>query len=186
LAPLWEELYTVDENGRSPGLERWKKSFARFDHIRHVNGTLVMTVCEFMKGKYALSASRYSYSIVIIGTLMQTPQGRWLQQSCNEQLKSGDFTWPTAVSLQADPKGRVWNTDVLNSVSRPPYEEINPRDRGHTWAAAYGRLDDRESLVAAPCGDDGKLCGYGFGPISAPAQLTTYHQIRILGEPTPK
>lgn len=174
--PIIEELVTVDENGTSPGIERRKRDFARFDHIRRIDGTLIMNVCELMKNQPALSASRYSYIVVIIGTLVQTSQGSWLEQSCREPLKSGDFVWPTAVSLnEVDAKQAIRlmlpNDNLLTRITRPRDEEIDPQDRGRSWAAAYGRLDTRESLVSATCGDDGKLCGYGFGPISAPAQL---------------
>jgi hypothetical protein len=34
----------------------------------------------------------------------------------------------------------------------------------------FGRLQTRERLAAVPCGS-GKLCGYGYGAISAPARL---------------
>jgi hypothetical protein len=147
-----------------------------------MNGTLVMTVCELMKEKQALSASMYSYSMVIIGTLVQTQQGSWLQQSCSEPLKSRNFIWPAAVALDGKRASDNLNTAEVSLASRPHNEEIDPKDQGRTWAAAYGRLDDREDLVAAPCGDDGKLCGYGFGPISAPAQLMRIGKIRILDE----
>jgi len=167
--------------------------YAKFDHIRHINGTFVLTVCEFMKEKPALSAAQYLYRVVIIGTLVQTSQGDWLQQSCSESLKSGDFVWPNAVSLykadtkEANARLRVEDidSDVLKIVTRPPDEEIDPRDKNRTWAAVFGRLDTRENLVAAPCGNNGKLCGYGFGPIYAPAQLT-YRHIRIFQESTQK
>jgi len=145
-----------------------------------------MTVCEFMKEKPALSASIFAHSVVIIGILVQTPQGKWLEQSCSEPLKSGDFVWPAAVSLDVQGVQNPFNNDAINFMSKPPDEEIDPKDRGRTWAAAYGRLDEREHLVAAPCGDDGKLCGHGFGPISAPAQLTVVRRIRIFDEPTTK
>ncbi len=189
--PLTEELFTVDKNGRSPEQERWEKDFARFDHIRHINTIMVMTVCEFMREQPALSTRRYDMPVIIIGTLVQTLQGNWLQQSCSEPLKSGDFVWPAAVSLnEVDTKQAIKlmlpNDDRLAIVTRPPDEEIDPKDRGRTWAAAYGRLDTRENLVAAPCGDDRKQCGYGFGSISAPAQLTIARPIRIFNEPTTK
>lgn len=142
-----------------------------------------------MKERPALSASPYSYVVVIIGTLEQTPTGRWLQQSCSEPVKSGDYIWPNSVSLkEADAnltiKLMIPIDDMLTMVNKPPDEEIDPRDRGRIWAAAYGRIDSREDLAVAYCGDEGKLCGYGFGPISAPAELT-YRKIRIFsGSPS--
>jgi hypothetical protein len=184
LSQVIDAIFEVNEGEKYR--EDRQKDFAKYDHIRHVNNTLVMTVCEFMKEKTALSASNYANDVVIIGTLVQTPQGSWLQQSCSEPLKSGDFVWPAAVSLEGRLGRRPFDIDAINFVSKPPDEEIDPKDRSRTWAAAQGRLDERENLVAAACGDDGKQCGYGFGPISAPAQLTIFRPIRIFNEPPQK
>jgi hypothetical protein len=143
------------------------------EHVRSVLGFPVLTVCEYLNLR---SATPIWYpDAIVIGIVVQTPQGSWLRQSCRDSLRSGDYAWPNAIALDAKtgPKiipGRKNWADFLPHLTRPSNEELDPRDRDGNWAAFFGRLETRDKLVAAPCGN-GKLCGYGFGAISAPARL---------------
>jgi hypothetical protein len=173
---LNDELLPVDIPPRPSGAEK-------LTHIPKFYDAYTMTVCEFIKERPALSANRFPYQVIIMGTLVQTPNGSWLQQTCVDSLKSGNFIWPNAIALKEG------NNDVGKALiqgksswrvfpyrlNKPADKEIDPRDRSERWVAVYGELDTRDSLVAAPCGNEGRLCGYGYGAISAPVQLTYYN-----------
>jgi hypothetical protein len=159
-----------------------------FPHIRQKRGALVMTVCEFLKVKVALSSVNESFPIVMLGYLRQTEQGEWLEQSCEDSLKTGEFIWPNAINLQRiDDKNSwrldlpAWESDFVNGLTPPKIEERNSANHQGRWVAAYGRLDSRESLAVIPCNSQGKLCGYGFGQVNTPAQLS-YISLHFFGD----
>jgi hypothetical protein len=143
-------------------------------HLPTVFGYRVMTVCEYLKIRSVAPLS-YVLGVIVIGILVQTPQGSYLRQSCPESLRSGDYSWPNAIALEEYPGrrsigGRVDWADFLPHLSRPSAEELDPRDREGRWAAFLGTLQTRGNLVAIPCGS-GQYCAYGYGAISAPARL---------------
>jgi hypothetical protein len=108
--------------------------------------------------------------------LVETPQGKWLEQSCRDSLYSEDYSWPNAIALKKAARhmnmGSIsWEEDIIPEVIRPNNEELDPRDQGRRWVAVLGnRLQTRPNLTAVPCGN-GKQCAYGYGAISAPALL---------------
>jgi hypothetical protein len=143
------------------------------EHVRFVHGIPVMTVCEYLNLR-SVAPLVYPAGVIVIGILVQTPQGSRLQQSCRDSLRSGDYFWPNAIALEGAGSSRLNWADFLPNLTRPSNEELDPRDREGNWAAFVGRLETRDGrLAAAPCGS-GKMCGYGYGAISAPAQLL-YH-----------
>lgn len=125
---------------------------------------------------------RYFTPVLVIGIVKQTAEGSWLQQSCGDSLKSGDFVWPNAISLKEwGPQEKYWSinnskweNDFAKQLARLSNEKLDPRDRNGRWVAVYGVLDSRDQLVATPCGK-GEICGCGYGPLSAPVQLTFQH-----------
>jgi hypothetical protein len=151
------------------------------DPYRQADGTPVMTVCEYMKIR-STEALYWHSTIFIVGILEQTTQGMWLKQTCNNNLRSGDFTWPNAIALQKSDntmaidnfiKGlRLVNRDYNDIIKMPNYNAMDPKDRNGNWVAVCGsKLITRDGLVAAPCGNN-NTCGFGYGLISAPAQLS--------------
>jgi len=153
-------------------------------HVHTEQGYRMMTVCEYLnlRAKAPLS---YGSGAIVIGILVQTPQGSWLRQSCRGSLRSGDYSWPNAIALEEDTSftgtsgGLNW-ADFLPHLTRPGNEELDPRDRAGNWAAFFGPLRTRDKLVAVPCGN-GEQCAYGFGAISAPAGLL-YRKSYYFGE----
>ena len=152
-------------------------------HVRTVFGYRVMTVCEYLnlRSKAPLS---YGFGVILIGILVETPQGSWLRQTCRDSLRSGDYPWPNGIALEAKPgyqniPGNLDWANFLPHLARPSNEELDPRDREGRWVAFFGPLRTRDKLVVVPCGN-GKQCGYGFGAISAPA-LLLYQKSHELG-----
>ena len=143
-------------------------------HVRAVLGFPKMTVCEYLNLR-SVAPIWYPEGAVVIGILVVTPQGSYLRQSCRDTLRSGDYSWPNAIALEVDEgsrnfHGRLNWSAFLPYLTRPSDKELDPRDREGRWAAFFGRLETTDKLVAVPCGS-GKQCAYGFGAISAPAQL---------------
>lgn len=154
-------------------------------HIRSFDGTPLMNVCEYMKIR---SMEPIDYPVRrawVVGTLVETDQGSWLQQPCADSLKSGDFTWPNAITLVEDKRAQERHKIWLETASKVGLSNLIPQIPQNVceddlWnekgpcVAVYGRLETRDNLVATTC-DSGKLCAYGYGPISAPAQLILDH-----------
>jgi hypothetical protein len=143
-------------------------------HVRTVFGYRVMTVCEYLNLRSATPLS-YGFGVILIGILVETPQGSWLRQSCRDSLRSGDYSWPNAIALEPKPgyqniPGNLDWANFLPHLARPSNEELDPKDREGRWVAFFGPLQTRGKLVAIPCGN-GRQCAYGFGTISAPALL---------------
>jgi hypothetical protein len=148
-------------------------------HVHIVFGIPTMTVCEYMKLRSIVPLSYDFSGVIIIGMLVETPKGKWLQQSCSESLRSGDYSWPNAIALEEAAEYTnlgyfSWEKDILPKLIRPSDEELDPRDREGHWAAFFGKLQTRNNLVVVPC-DNGKQCAYGYGAISAPALLQYEH-----------
>jgi hypothetical protein len=144
--------------------------------LRSFNGSPVMTVCEYIKMRLSEPVVYSDVRAYVIGNLKETPDGSWLHQSCSQSLKSGDFTWPNAIALAdeieiGDSKLR-FSPVVRDNVIRifnTICKELESKDQTGPCAVVYGKLETRDNLIAKPCGN--KLCGFGFGSISAPAQL---------------
>ena len=141
-------------------------------HVRNVMGVPMMTVCEYLKLRSATPLV-YRYGAIVVGILVQTPQGSWLRQSCRDTLRFGDYSWPNAIALEesksGSPSGMNW-ADYVPHLTRPSNEELDPWDREGNWAAFFGPLETRGNLVAAPSGS-GRLCANGYGAVCAPARL---------------
>jgi hypothetical protein len=142
--------------------------------VRTVLGYRVMTVCEYLRMRSVVPLS-YGFGAILIGILVETPQGSYLRQSCHESLRSGDYSWPNAIALEVKPwsksiPGHLDWADFLPHLRRPSDEELDPGDRNGRWAAFFGPLQTRGNLVSMSCGS-GKRCANGYGAISAPARL---------------
>jgi hypothetical protein len=170
---FYEQVQVVPAPGSSPWPKPPEPVFIDA-HIRDVHGHPVVTVCQYLNLISATPMS-YGFGAIVIGILVETPQGSYLRQSCGDSLRSRGYSWPNAIALEEKPGDKIipgnldW-ADFLPRLSRPSDEELDPRDRGGRWAAFFGSLETRDKLVAVPCGN-GKLCGYGYGAISAPARL---------------
>jgi hypothetical protein len=57
----------------------------------------VLTVCDYLKMRAAHPLVYVQWGVIIIGNLVQTPTGSWLQQSCGNPVKAGDHSWPDAI-----------------------------------------------------------------------------------------
>jgi hypothetical protein len=92
------------------------------------------------------NAARLSYpqGAVVIGILVETPQGSYLRQSCRDTLRSGDHFWPNAIALEAYTGPSYFlagGSSVVPHSARPSNEALDPRDREANWTAFYGRLE---------------------------------------------
>jgi hypothetical protein len=141
---------------------------------RLIAGYHALTVCEYLQLR---SHAPYTEErLIILGILVQTPEGNYLRQTCSEHLHSGDFSWPDAIALE--PAAGAQQRLVIerlgrlewSDADRPGNDEMAPSNRQGAWVAFFGNVVTMDDLVTAPCGN-GKVCGYGYGPVSAPAML---------------
>jgi len=155
-----------------------------------IYGHKILTVCEYLKMRadYPI-VYPYSNRVIIIGNLVQTPQGNWLQQSCGTPVKSGVHNWPDAIFLgnNVDDMREVIieknNNNALKEADKRFGKDFilsNSNNDNSVAVAVIGRLTTRENLVHVSCGE-GKTCGFGYGPIAAPAQIE-YWQMHHLNQ----
>ena len=146
------------------------------------SGNKVLTVCQYLKMRtnYPLA---YVDNVIIIGNLVQTPEGSWLQQSCGNPVKAGAHIWPDAISLNdvnVHKQGvdrYVYDLKETDYLHGRNYIQSNSSD-DIVAVAVIGRLTTSDNLVYVKCGEE-KTCGFGYGPIAAPAQII-YWSIRQL------
>jgi len=174
------KLYPIDIDGQYPV----------------ISGHKVLTVCEYLKirSNYPLFYS-YFQRVIIIGNLMQTSRGSWLQQSCENPVKSGAHAWPDTIFLgnkvdniretmgESDyPIILDSNSNLLKETDKRFGKSFiqNNSNSNNVAVAVIGQLTTRDNLVYVNCGE-GKTCGFGHGPIAAPAQIE-YWQMRHLNQ----
>jgi len=146
-----------------------------------VSGYAIFTVCEL------LSVESFQWihtsSVIIIGNLVQTPEGSWLEQQCGNTLKSGTYSWPDAIFLKKNSSDSKRLTFILEDVDKRFGKEFiqnNVNDDSVAVAVAGGRLIFSDDLVQIKCGEE-KTCGFGYGPIAAPMQID-YELMRYLNQ----
>lgn len=159
-----------------------------------ISGHKVLTVCEYLKIRpdYPLFYS-YFQRVIIIGNLMQSSEGSWLQQSCKNPVKSGAHTWPDTVFLgnKVDSIRETMvesdyttvidsNNNVLKEANKRFGKEFiqNNSNNNYFAVAVIGQLITRDNLVYVKCGDE-KTCGFGYGPIAAPAQIEYWQMLNL-------
>ncbi len=143
----------------------------------------VVTVCEALRDRILYNGK----SIVVVGRLASTDEGRWLTEDCDHKIVTEGYTWGNANSTTHSgpdvrpvdlPQGFKWDESSLkvklkqgqSTTTLKVRKEYESRD---SWAAMFGRFETRAPLQVAR-GADGKLRGYGFGHLnSAPAQLVS-------------
>lgn len=145
-----------------------------------VSGYRVLTVCETLKHepKWIIGLKA-----IIIGNLIQTPEGNWLTQSCGNPIKSGEHIWPDTIFLNENiPTSAIYdkfmegNDSILKEVIELVGKNIiqNNNSENNSVVVAIGTLVTGDNLVYVKCGEE-KTCGSGYGSIAAPAQLNYYH-----------
>ena len=130
------------------------------------------------------------FPVIIIGNLVKTPDGSWLRQSCGNPVKSGTHVWPDAIFLDdsnvdseavVNNPNNFWGRDLKETVNIYGKDYIkNNSDNDGNAVVVIGRLRTSYNLVYVKCGEE-KTCGFGYGPIAAPAQIE-YRQMRYLSE----
>ena len=164
---------------RQPSAEYLKRK-AAFDKYPEVSGYKILTVCELL----SIESFRWIHSvpIVIIGNLVQTPEGSWLEQSCGRLLKSGTHSWPDAIFLNKDSSTSNRLTFILEAAGNNLGEDFiqNNSSDDSILVAVAGRLIVGDNLVYVKCGE-AKTCGFGYGPIAAPIQMD-YEFMRYLNQ----
>lgn len=144
-----------------------------------IDGRKVLQVCEYIEMR-SIQPAIYYQGVIIIGDLVQTARGQWLQQSCGNSLGVAGYTWPNAINMIKDSHYNKSKRDnaSLDKVAHL-FGKQHPQDhRQYERVAVIGNVFTCDALVVAPCGD-GNTCGFGYGPISAPAQIT-YSAMRYL------
>jgi len=159
-----------------------------------ISGHTVLTVCEYLKmrANYQLMYTFFN-RVIIIGNLVQTLDGNWLQQSCGNPVKTGVHSWTDAIFLgdNIDDIHEIMsgiettinnNNNVLKEVDKSFGKEFiqNNNNSDSVAVAVIGTLITRDNLVYVKCGEE-KTCGFGYGPIAAPAQIE-YWQMRHLNQ----
>ena len=156
-------------------------------------GHKVLTVCEYLKmrAEYPLAYPEnkeliIGEGVIIIGNLAQTPEGSWLRQSCENTVKAGEHTWPDAIFLNDSkaPKQSVdrYAYELKEADHRRGKEFIqNNNDGDSVSVAVIGELTTSDNLVYVKCGEE-KTCGFGYGPVAAPAQITYWSMRHLTGD----
>jgi len=143
-----------------------------------ISGYRIFTVCELL----GIESFQWIHGlpVVIIGNLVQTPEGSWLKQSCGNHLQSGAHTWPDAIFLNKNSSDSKRMTFILEDADKRFGKDFTQNNsNGDSVAVAVaGRLVAGDSLVYVKCGEE-KTCGFGYGPIVAPIQIN-YELMRYL------
>jgi len=164
---------------RQPSAENLKRE-AALGKYPIVSGYRIFTVCELLN----VESFRWIHTapVVIIGNLVQTSAGSWLEQTCGNPLKSGTHSWPDAIFLNKDSSTSNSLTFILEDAgNRFGKDFIQNNSTGDSVAVAVaGRLIAGDNLVYVKCGEE-KTCGFGYGPISAPVQIN-YELMRDLNQ----
>jgi hypothetical protein len=157
-------------------------------HLKSLHGIPIMTVCDYLELRNSKPIYYMDPGAIVIGILEQTEQGSWLKQTCNDSLRTGDYIWPNAIMLhELEERGPpyirkdLWDNEYIPQLVNPFFIERELSDSEAQWVAVFGGLKTREVLIAAPC-EVKPLCGFGFGPVSAPAQLN-YRYIYYFDNP---
>ena len=142
----------------------------------------LFTVCDVLKFK----PFHWLHSVraVIIGNLVQTPEGSWLEGSCGNPIKSGSHTWQDAISVNfndAELNAHKQHIDVFDSWLNEEGDHfvkdfIKNYGNGNNGVpvAVVGDLVVPDNLVYTKCGEK-KTCGFGYGPIAAPLRIDSWH-----------
>ena len=154
-----------------------------------VSGARIFTVCELLRLEYIqlLQANE----VIIIGNMVQTPEGNWMEQSCGNPVKSGAHIWPDAVFLNDDSspiyvsnhkKFIDYYDSKLKEAIRLVGKNYSPNkdNDNNVTVAVIGHLITSDNLVYVKCGEE-KTCGSGYGPIVAPVQIN-YRHMRHLNQ----
>ena len=146
----------------------------------------VLTVCEYLKMRAVQPLAYVQIGVIIIGNMVQTQKGSFLQQSCGNPIKSGTHRWPDAIFMdEMDNMSAGSPSEGVREANRNRYisflkaaENLRGKDfiknnsNGAGIAVAViGRLITSDNLIYINCGEE-KTCGFGYGSITAPAQIT--------------
>jgi len=156
-----------------------------FNKYQRISGYPVLTVCECLKVEPLQLLQSLQGGVIIIGTLMQTPEGNWMEQSCGNPVTYGDHNWSDAIFLNKDinrvnvteHKKLIDNFDFMlnEAINFAEKNYIQNNDIDHNIAVAViGQLITSDNLVYVECGEN-DTCGFGYGPIAAPLQMNYYH-----------
>ena len=136
----------------------------------------VLTVCEVLHDLSQHSGK----SLIAVGKLVATEEGRWLVEDCDEKVITDGYKWPNSISLRYLPPSvsKEFTGDVpllltkLRQVQRTTrLQVLKESDYSDKWFAVFGHFVTRVPPEVVR-GADGKLHGYGFGHLSSsPAQL---------------
>ena len=126
----------------------------------------VVTVCESLRNRLELNGKR----VIVVGKLVYTGEGAWLDEDCNQKIaaEGGTWTFANAISLTYV-LGRVdeppllpvrfkWDMQVLKTklqqVQRTTkLQTLKKYHYSDSWVAVFGRFETREPLTAgAGCG----------------------------------
>ena len=136
-----------------------------------LDGRKILTVCEYLKMRadYPLVYTRWD--VIIIGNLIQTSEGSWLQQSCGNTVKSDVHSWPDAIFLGKDSTIRQYESIFIKAENRFWKDLIQKSSSDdNIVVAVMGKLTTSDNLTYVKCGKE-KTCGFGYGPIATPAQI---------------
>jgi len=164
-------------------LEPWD-IFDKYPDFEYAS-TKILTVCECLEQE-SLKSLQILTSAIIIGNLVQTPEGTWLQQSCGNVVKSGDHIWPDAIFLskytRSEPSERT-SSFLKEADERFGKMFIHNNNSSDSIAVAvYGTFTVGDDLAYVKCGENNeKTCGFGYGPIVAPVQFD-YWDMRYLNQ----
>jgi hypothetical protein len=145
----------------------------------------VLSVCEVLDSRLAYNGK----IVIVVGRVVRTMEGEWLDQECGQKLVIDGFGWPYSISLSyyfgrppkpppAKPPGFQWNAspllEKLKEVQKTTKITLYPQLRySEEWAAVFGRLDTLEKF---PPSYPDKKRPYGFGNQGGgPAQLVWPH-----------
>jgi hypothetical protein len=170
---------TLEESLTSPKDETIKKQPID-DGYPTIHNYKVLNVCDYLEMR-AIQPLVYTNGVILIGDLVKTEYGDWLQQSCDKSIRTAGYIWSNAVSMTMQVNYRKSQRDsaILEEVEQ--YYASNILNEGkHPRVAVLGSLFTSDNLVVTPCNKE-KTCGFGYGPMSAPAQII-YSDIRYINK----
>jgi hypothetical protein len=154
------------------------------------DGVPVLTVCQALASPHAFAKR----NLVIVGRLMGTDEGAWLDQDCssnpiirgNKVVVAGK-EYPTAISFEFSPelgpppsfpKAFGWNRSALQAALHD-VKETTLHEGNSRWYAVYGRLENTIPWVVSRT-PEGIVTRNGYGHLnSAPAALITAENTRL-------
>lgn len=142
-----------------------------------INGhTMPLSLCEVLSNRILYNGKM----VEVIGRVVATDEGEWINQECNEHPMTGSIPWRTIIWLSYDATGEPAlqgdleiNKDVMRGAILHILNTAKSADElRDSWVVVYGRFETYDKLEAVPS-KDGKGISYnGFGHLNrAPAQI---------------